>query len=60
MGILKENTNLSLFRVIISIFLMTEFSKLESIYSNGSKIFSVYFWDSFHYSSFLSKIHIYF
>lgn len=60
MGILKENTNLSLFRVIISIFLMTEFSKLESIYSNGSEIFSVYFWDSFQDSSFLSKIRIYF
>lgn len=60
MRILKENTNLSLFRVIISIFLMTEFSKLESIYSNGSEIFPVYFWDIFRYSSFLSTIHIYF
>lgn len=26
---------------------MTEFSKLESTYSNSSEIFSIYFWDSF-------------
>ena len=43
----QKNTKLSFFCAIISIFLMTEFSTLESIYSNSSEIFSNSFWDSF-------------
>lgn len=60
-GILKDSTNLSFFRAIISIFfLVIKFSKLKSIYSNSSEIFSVYFWGCFSHGCFLSTIPIYF
>lgn len=56
----QKNTKPSLFWAIISIFLMTEFSKLESTYSNSSEIFSIYFWDSFSLWFFPEHNSIYF